>query len=189
MLPTSTPLLARLARKPFSPFTRTAPYARVTRAGFSTGPRLDRDSRMELLPARFSNALKTDITNHHFLAIFYYRNSSIYELDIAVPRKSDSLISTFNNGLRLIYQGSCFGDFLKAKLDTLPPSDERAICLTMANKFNGQIRSFRVIGSRYGVRGLPTVEVQVGPYRDWESHHGRSYGEGKVCWSRNLRME
>ncbi|PGH29433.1 hypothetical protein GX50_07813 [[Emmonsia] crescens] len=179
LLRTGFLLRARLANRiQFVPQT-TCPPAQITRATFGIGSWLNCNIQRELLAARVSNALKTDVSNHHLIAIFYYKNSSVYELDVTIPKDTDISASVVNQRLQVTYQGSSFGEFLKRNLESLPMNEERKLCLTIARGASGKVRSLRFIGNKYGVRGVYTAEVQVGSYKDWENNHSRVYGEGR----------
>ncbi|KKZ62240.1 hypothetical protein EMCG_00407 [[Emmonsia] crescens] len=172
-------LRARLANRiQFVPQT-TCPSAQITRATFGIGSWLNCNTQRELLVARVSKALKTDVSNHHLIAIFYYKNSSVYKLDVTIPKDTDISASVVNQRLQVTYQGSSFGEFLRKNLESLPMNEERKLCLTIARGASGKVRSLRFIGNKYGVRGAYTAEVQVGSYKDWENSHSRIYGEGR----------
>ena len=105
--------------------------------------------------------------------IYYYKQSSVYELDVALPKDK----GTFADAFSFSHEDVELADFLKGKFRSITKKKGRKLCLEIADWCDGhKIRRICFEGGRLG-RGTLGVEIEVGKHRDWEKHNYRPYVE------------
>ena len=123
--------------------------------------------------------------DHHLIAIYYYDRSSVYELDVPVPKEKD-INAYADDKLHVKYEGGCFADFLKEKLQNVSEKKEKKLCLKIAELCGGgRIRGINRIGQEYDC-GTFMAEVEVGTRKDWAKNHRRPYDEGRSILKEDL---
>lgn len=117
--------------------------------------------------------------------IYYYNRSSIYELDVVVPKEKD-IDAYADDKLRVQYEGGCLAEFLKEKLQNVSEEKQRKLCLKIAELCGGgRIRGIHLTGSKYDC-GTFMAEVEVGTRKDWAKNHRRPYQEGRSILKEDL---
>jgi len=145
----------------------------ITQAAFSTGR-----SDWSISAVRALNALKINASDRHLIMIYYYKRSSVYELDVAVPREKDIYSYSCDDKLHITYEGGCLAEFLKGKLENISEGErKKQLCLKMAELCGGgNIRGIHTICNKYDC-GTFMAEVEVGTRMDWAKNHRRPYQE------------
>ena len=117
--------------------------------------------------------------------IYYYNRSSIYELDVVVPKEKD-INAYADDNLSVQYEGGCPAGFLKEKLQNVSEEKQRKLCLKIAKLCGGgKIWEMHLIGNKYDC-GTFMAEIEVGTRKDWEKNHRRPYQERRSILKEHL---
>jgi len=73
--------------------------------------------------------------------MIYYHRPSVHELDVAVSREKNIYGYVCDNKLHIKYEGGCFAECLREKLEIISTGKERELCLKIAELCSsGKIR-------------------------------------------------
>lgn len=118
--------------------------------------------------------------------IYYYKRSSVYELDVAVSKEKDIYAYAWGDKLHAKYEGGYLAEFLKEKLQSVSEAKERKLCLEIAELCGpGKIRGIHVIGNKYDC-GTFMAEVEVGTRKNWAKNRRRPYQERRNILKEDL---
>ena len=98
--------------------------------------------------------------------IYYYQRSSVYELDVMIPKDEEIKFFVLANKMRIFRGNNDFAEILQEKLQNIAKGKQRDICMRIGRLCGSKIRSVQPVGDQPHFETF-IVEVEGGTLKDW----------------------